>query len=170
MVEPYQHVKRSLKRSAIVKPRSRSRSPIFFQMAIAIPIFDKDRDRDRDLNCCDRANALVIHYHCAVLQSRLQCTKIDIYVLPFQMHLIIEGGKSISKIRKSEMSQFFTLKAFENEMIFKIRKYKKSENLKSLEEKQNSNESDVHVFLRKINITCFNTGSNQGTPPHCCSQ
>ena len=58
MVGPYQLVKRSLKRSEIVKPRSRS--PIFFQMTIgiAIAIFEEDRDRDRDLNFGDRANAL----------------------------------------------------------------------------------------------------------------
>ena len=57
-------LKRSLKRSAIAKLRSRSGSPIIFQMAIgigiAIAIFGKDRDRDRDLNVGDWAHALVI--------------------------------------------------------------------------------------------------------------
>ena len=54
--------KRSLKRSAIVKPRSGS--AIIFQIAIgigiAISIFYEDRDRDPDLNFGDRAHALKI--------------------------------------------------------------------------------------------------------------
>ena len=56
-------IKRSLKRSAIVKLRSRSGSPIISQMAIGIGIvianFNEDRDRDRDLNSGDRAHALL---------------------------------------------------------------------------------------------------------------
>ena len=61
----------SLKRSAIVKLRSRSGSAIVFQMAIgiaiAIAISNEDRDRDRDLNFDDRAHALIMHTMCLIV-------------------------------------------------------------------------------------------------------
>ena len=57
-------MKRALKRSAIVKLRSKLGLPIIFQMAIgigiAISIFDEDRDRDRGLNFGDWAHAFII--------------------------------------------------------------------------------------------------------------
>ena len=48
-----------------MKVRSRSGSPIIFEMtigiAIAISIFDEDRDRDCDLNFGDRVHALSVY-------------------------------------------------------------------------------------------------------------
>ena len=41
-----------------MKPQTRSRSPIFFQMTIEIAIAIFEKDRDRDLNFGNRADAL----------------------------------------------------------------------------------------------------------------